>query len=40
MLTKFIYLSKIRLNQSISCLLKEEKKKGIKKIKNPKLFID
>ena len=38
-LTKFIYLSKTHLNQGINCLL-TEKKLGVKKLKNPKAFID
>ena len=36
---KFIYMSKIYLNQSINCLLTEEKVR-IEKLKNPKALID
>ena len=39
-MTKFFYISKIHLNQSINYLLTKEKKKRIKKLKNPKPFID
>ena len=39
-MTKFIYTSKIHLNQRINYLLTEEEKKEIKKIKNLKIFID
>ena len=37
---KIIYTSKVYSNQSINCLLLEEKKVGIKKLKNPKALID
>ena len=40
MLTKFIYNSKIHLNQSINYLLIQEKKLGLNTKKNPKIFID
>ena len=40
MLTKFIYNSKIHLNQSINYLLIQEKKLGLNMKKNPKIFID
>ena len=40
-MTKFIYTSKTDLNQSTSCLLKEERERvRIKQTKNPKAFID
>ena len=39
-LTRFIYMSKIHLNQSINCLLTAAKKVRIKILKNPKVFIN
>ena len=33
-------MSKIHLNESINCLLIEEKKQKLKNKKNPKVFID
>ena len=33
-------MSKIYLNQSVNCLLTEEKKVGIKKLKNPKVLTE
>ena len=38
-LIKFIYMSKIHLNQSINYLLIEEKNVGIEDLKNPKALI-
>ena len=40
MLTTFIYMSNIYSNHSINCLWIEEKKVGIKILKNPKAFIN
>ena len=37
---KITYMSKIYLNQSVNCLLTEEKKVGIKKLKNPKVLTE
>ena len=39
-MTKFIYTSKIHSNESINYFLIDKEKVGIKKLKNPKAFID
>ena len=39
-LKKIIYLSKIYSNPSTNCLLTKEEKQELKKLKNPKAFID
>ena len=40
MLTKFTYFSKIHSKQSINYFINEKEKVRIKKLKNPKAFID
>ena len=39
-MVKSINTSKIHSNQKVNCLLTEEKKYELKKLKNPKTFID